>query len=168
MHAQVIEIIMNLRQNVIALMQVTKILRGFNEIMRLSTSFLSRVINENCIGLVPSTALVVPRMASSNLPIIPDLAQPLIALRSQIVILLAQTESISSPYCSDLLPNIRCKNGVAHGINICGLSRRPNNNCECIDAVFEEGLGVGSHAEIGGVQLVGSVEESAVEIDDNE
>lgn len=107
-------------------------------------------------------------MGSQHAGVVPDGRQALVDLDSSGVVGGGEAELVAGPDDDALCALGGGEQLRNHLVDVFGAGRGPDGDVEGVDAVVEELAGVGPLDEVERVALVGTVEERAVEIHDDE
>ena len=165
---QLLQVLVHLVKN-IGLAQARDEARNVDMVERLRLGLLGRVVDQDRVGLVPASSELCVGMRSDNALIAPDSLEALVTLDAPVIGVRRQVEAVSVPDGDDALAHIGGKQLIAHGLYVARLCGGPDDNCEVVDAGADELLGPGASREACGfLGRLGSVEEGAVEIEDDE
>lgn len=98
----------------------------------------------------------------------PHAGEALVDLDSGVVVGLAETKGVATPDEETPLTLLRGEKLIHHLAHVVGAGRGPDGHVEGLDAVRHECLRVRALDEVKGTALVGTVEEGAVEVHDDE
>lgn len=159
---------MNLRQDVSRLVLHAGELGHGEDVVGLAAAFLVRVVDEDRVRLIPDATRGGSRVRCLDFGTAPHERKALVALDSGVIIGTRESETISSPDNDTTAPLLSCEEAGKHYLNVFRTSRGPESDVEGFKAIIDKFAGMGAFDIVGGLAAKRAIEESAVEIKDDE
>ena len=140
------------------------------QVVRLGAGLLGRIINKHRVKLAPLHPILGLRVAGRHLGIIPQSRETLVAPDALVEILVREAKVLARPDEQEppAVPGFP-QQAVYHCRDVEVASRRPDHNGELgVEKVLQECGGVVTRKEVAGPLPVWTVEEGAVEVEDDE
>lgn len=138
------------------------------DVVRLAAALFCRIINQHGVCLIPALAVGGSWVGGQDLRVVPDGRQALVDLNAGRVVGGGEAELVAGPDDDALGALLGGEQLRDHLVDVFGAGRGPDCDVEGVDAVVEELARMGALDEVEGVSLVGAVEQSSVEVHDDE